>query len=236
MLASTAFLHTRASSPVTRNARGGEQSGIFQASAKAPEAASKGDGKGLETLVTAFFGGVVGLGVAVAKTIESMVNKKAEKPVWHPSQEVGNIYPIGYFDPLKLAKDEKKFRQFRIAEIKHGRVAMMAAAGAVVQHYVKLPPFKELPSGVQVLQSTEGQIAFGSLVAACGLVELYVWRQADDKEPGNFGDPANWTQTGLGGGAYNEENREREIVNGRFAMPPSFDWLPEAITCDIGNL
>ena len=29
--ASTAFLHTRASSPVTRNARGGEQSGIFQA-------------------------------------------------------------------------------------------------------------------------------------------------------------------------------------------------------------
>lgn len=24
--------------------------------------------------------------------------------------------------------------------------------------------------------------------------------QAEDKEPGNFGDPANWAQTGLGGG------------------------------------
>ena len=43
-------------------------------------------------------------------------------------------------------------------------------------------------------------------------------------------------RSGLRLGAYNEENREREIVNGRFAMPPSFDWLPEAITCDIGNL
>ena len=58
--------------------------------------------------------------------------------------------PLGYFDPAGLCKkgDEATFRQLRAAELKHGRVAMMAAVGAVAQHYVKFPGFESVPSGL----------------------------------------------------------------------------------------
>ena len=76
----------------------------------------------------------------------------------------------------------------------------MAAAGMVAQHFVRLPPLKDVPSGVMALQSTQALVASAVLVAACGYLELKVWKQDEDKEPGNFGDPAKWSQTGLGGG------------------------------------
>lgn len=164
-------------------------------------------------------GGVVGLVVAAGTALQGILNPKEAPKPWHPSQEPGNLQPVGFFDPLNFVKeDEKNFRKFRTAEIKHGRVAMMAAAGAVVQHYVRLPGLQDVPSGLAALQSTPGQIGAAVLFAACGVMELYVWKQDDKKEPGNFGDPAKWSQTGLGGGSYSVEMRDRELVNGRFAM------------------
>lgn len=44
------------------------------------------------------------------------------------------IYPGGVFDPLKLASDDSdRTRQLREAEIKHGRLAMVAFFGFGVQ-------------------------------------------------------------------------------------------------------
>merc|ERR1712008_92293 len=64
-------------------------------------------------------------------------------PPFNPSKQVGAMAPLGFFDPLGFAKvgDKKGFNNLRAAEIKHGRVAMMAALGAVVQHFVKFPGF-----------------------------------------------------------------------------------------------
>lgn len=212
------FLQLRAHrGQITRHARGGEEVDI-KVKGETAQLTEEPKSSGVD-LLGLVLGGVVGLAVAAGKAVESFLNKKVIN-VWHPSQEPGAAEPVGFFDPLKLATTEEKFRQFRIAEIKHGRVAMMAAAGAVVQHYVKLPFLKDVPSGLAALQTTQGQIGAAALFLACGYVETKLWTQAEDKEPGNFGDPANWAQTGLGGGTYSVENRERELFNGRFAMTP----------------
>merc|ERR1711975_199412 len=107
--------------------------------------------------------------------------------------------------------DEAGFRNLRAAELKHGRVAMMAAVGAVVQHYVKLPGFEKVPAGLSAVTSEPGSYGFAALFLLSGAMELAVWTQDEKKEPGNFGDP-------VGLGQYTEDMRNKELNNGRMAM------------------
>ena len=52
------------------------------------------------------------------------------------SAELVAMEPIGFFDLLGFSKgDEATFKFLRATEIKHGCVSMMAAVGAVAQHY-----------------------------------------------------------------------------------------------------
>ena len=50
---------------------------------------------------------------------------------FEPSAYPGVTAPLGFFDPLGFTKDvsEKQFRLYREAELKHGRVAMLAVTG-----------------------------------------------------------------------------------------------------------
>jgi hypothetical protein len=132
---------------------------------------------------------------------------------FNPAYQIGVTEPLGFFDPAGFCKrgDEKGFRQLRTAEIKHGRVAMMAALGAVVQHFVKFPGFQGVPSGLAAVNSPPGSYGTILLFAVAGALELGVWTEQEDKAPGNFGDP-------LGLNNYSEDMRNRELNNGRAAM------------------
>ncbi|CAE7825245.1 FCPB, partial [Symbiodinium sp. CCMP2456] len=132
---------------------------------------------------------------------------------FNPAFQIGVTDPLGYFDPLGFCKqgDEKTFRSMRTAEIKHGRAAMMAALGAVVQHYVKLPGFEKVPAGLDAVNVAPGSYGFIALFLISGVLELAVWTESDKKAPGDFGDP-------LGLNKYDEEFRNRELNNGRAAM------------------
>merc|ERR1712046_484058 len=46
---------------------------------------------------------------------------------------VGDCKPLGYFDPFGFSKDASPatMKKFREAELKHGRVAMLACAGMI---------------------------------------------------------------------------------------------------------
>ncbi|CAE8703562.1 unnamed protein product, partial [Polarella glacialis] len=57
--------------------------------------------------------------------------------VFDPAVQLGAMAPLGYFDPLSLSSigDEDGFRKSRAAEIKHGRVCMIASLGLVGQHF-----------------------------------------------------------------------------------------------------
>jgi len=133
-------------------------------------------------------------------------------PPFQPSKQIGAMAPLGYFDPLGFAKegDEASFRKLRVAELKHGRVAMMASVGLLGQHFIRFPFFEKAPAGLKALGSGEGVLGFLAIFVACGFLEL-AWREEDYREAGNYGDP-------FGVKMYNEEMRTKEISNGRFAM------------------
>mmetsp|Transcript_5494 Transcript_5494/g.6254 ORF Transcript_5494/g.6254 Transcript_5494/m.6254 type:complete len:88 (-) Transcript_5494:9-272(-) len=82
----------------------------------------------------------------------------------------------------------------------------------VAQHYWKLPGFENLPSGFSILGKEEGVLGLFALFLVSGCLEN-VWREdpTGAKEPGNFGDP-------FGLQMYTEENRLKELNNGRMAM------------------
>jgi len=134
-------------------------------------------------------------------------------PPFDPAKQPGVTLPLQYFDPAGFCKvgDEDGFRNLRSAELKHGRVAMMAALGAVMQHWLKFPGFEQVPSGIGAVTTPPGTYGLVVLVAAAGAMETFVWTQDPSKEPGNFGDPA-------GIGQYYDEWRNRELNNGRMAM------------------
>ena len=51
---------------------------------------------------------------------------------------LGVTSPAGYFDPLGLAKDQETFDQYRVSELKHGRVAQLAVIGYIVPEIFKV--------------------------------------------------------------------------------------------------
>lgn len=88
---------------------------------------------------------------------------------------------------------------------------MMAALGAIAQPAIKFPGFDEVPAGLGAVTTAPGSYGFAVLFVIAGVLETAVWTEDASKEPGNFGDP-------LGLGQYDEDMRNKELNNGRFAM------------------
>jgi light-harvesting complex I chlorophyll a/b binding protein 4 len=135
---------------------------------------------------------------------------------FNPAMAVGVTAPLGFFDPLGFSKvgDEAGFRKLRTAEIKHGRVAMMASVGAVIQHFVQLPGFESVPKGLGAVASSPGAYGFTALVLISGALELFLWKEDESKEAGDYGNPLS---LGIPLG-WSDDMRNAELNNGRAAM------------------
>jgi len=152
--------------------------------------------------------------VACSNGVIHVIDKVLLPPgKFSPAKQVGVTAPLGFFDPLGFSKegDEAGFRNLRAAEIKHGRVAMMAALGAVFQHFSVSATAPGIPAGLSAVTTAPASYGFAALFLASGALEFTLFKQEDNKEPGNFGDPA-------GLGDYSTDSRNRELNNGRFAM------------------
>ncbi|CAE6924283.1 Cdk2 [Symbiodinium natans] len=154
---------------------------------------------------------------------EAAVEESSEEPAeeaavgFDITKQVGVTAPLGFWDPANLCKgEEEKFLRYRTAELKHGRVAMMAAAGAVFQHFVTFPGFGGVPRGIEAITSGLGGLGFLVLIGLAGYLETGAFEEQDGKEPGDFGDPLGLVEKNVG--QYDTEWRNREINNGRFAM------------------
>jgi len=161
--------------------------------------------------------------MAATATIEATAAVEEETPVpppFDPAAQLGAVAPLGYFDPLGFAKkgDEEGFRKLRAAELKHGRVAMMASIGALGEHFFRFPGFENVKGTFGAMADGSGVLGFVVIFIVSGVLEL-AWQENPSKAPGNFGDPGNFQKLFAAvGGGYSDDIRNKEISNGRMAM------------------
>lgn len=141
--------------------------------------------------------------------------------------EIGALLPTGFFDPLGLAKDIDKptFEKRREAELKHGRIAMLAVVGLVIQDYARLPgsididgtSFESVPNGIDAITAIP---PFGwlQIVIAIGYFELRVWQQRENSTPGDFGFGSRFFGEEINGSEKEIDLKTKEIQHGRLAM------------------
>jgi len=154
----------------------------------------------------------------------------------NPTGLPGDIAPTGFFDPLGLAtgKDAATLKQFREAELKHGRVCMLASVGLLTQEILKNPIGIDGPA-IRHLDILDDKFPeFGEVfILLCAFIEGWsivnkweprsetrglkrVARLRDDSEPGDLEwDPLGWYPTDP---AEQAIIRTKEIQNGRLAM------------------
>lgn len=183
--------------------------------------------------ISATAGAIVGQVKAKRRAKRTVLQAKGVP--FDPTNEVGALQPMGYWDPLHLMKqgfknpegewkDEDTFRQYRMAELKHGRISMLAMLGLWTATVTKFWGFEDIPSGMAALNTSLGGAGMGIIFCAAGCLELGWWKQEDFKEPGNYGwDPLGWLQmpSETGEGMifeYGDDLRNRELNNGRLAM------------------
>jgi len=161
--------------------------------------------------------GSLGLGLMGGSLALVASGKRAvHRSAFDASKQIGATAPLGFFDPLGFSSTEASFNSMRSAEIKHGRVAMMASVGMVFQHYVTFPQLGASPSGVAAIYDEKVLPFTAFLFVLSGALELSFWKE-DKSQPGNMGDPMSLA-SGAMIGDYTEEWRNREINNGRMAM------------------
>merc|ERR1712048_1163192 len=137
----------------------------------------------------------------------------------------GQVKPLLFWDPLKFSEGAVNLPAgrlyfYREAELKNGRVAMLAVLGLALTDALKFHPFYEgaEPYTSPVLSHFTPQMAqhfWPSLAIACGLAEIFGYPDKS-KPPGDLGfDP-------LGLKPTDEKDflelQNKEINNGRLAM------------------
>lgn len=160
--------------------------------------------------------GATGRAAVVRKRGKATATRRAsaeDPPSFDPAGQVGALPPIGYFDPLNLCPkgDRLRFQRFREAELKHGRVAMLASVGLLVPHYITFPGYEKVPNGVAAISTAPASYGWFVLLALAGFMELFVWTSDPGGEAGDYGDP-------LGVNMYDADMRNKELSNGRVAM------------------
>lgn len=146
----------------------------------------------------------------------------ATLPLCEPKDGMTRWDPVGF----TAGANAVNFDKYRAAELKHGRVAMIATVGLVAQHSFKLPyiitpdgfiSLENVPSGFGAISTAPASYAFGLLVLAAGILELGVLSDKG-RAAGDFGDPWGWKKeisyTGLG----EKQLKTYELEHGRLAM------------------
>jgi len=163
--------------------------------------------------------------------ITSRVVKKAV--TLKPEEMAGVDFPTGFWDPFGFSTDCSvgKLLFYREAELKHGRVAMLAAAGILVgeQFHPLFGGNIDLPAYI-TFQFTPLQTFWPAVVAAIAIPETFsvftfqgpeqkepqLWSIKEDRIPGDF----NFDPLGLKPEDPDEfkEMQTKELNNGRLAM------------------
>mmetsp|Transcript_47258 Transcript_47258/g.110326 ORF Transcript_47258/g.110326 Transcript_47258/m.110326 type:complete len:202 (+) Transcript_47258:34-639(+) len=147
---------------------------------------------------------------------------KALPMLSRPEMLTGSMIGDVGFDPIGLSKIDGEYinlRWMREAEIKHGRVCMLATAGwLAVDLGFKLPGDKY--AGLTSLTAHEAMVSTGDMTMMLVLVALLEAKMGPKifeaaGVPGDYG----WDPMGMGKGAKADKDAAlKELKNGRLAM------------------
>ncbi|CAE7497079.1 FCPE, partial [Symbiodinium pilosum] len=141
--------------------------------------------------------------------------------------ELGVQPPVGFWDPLGLARDGdvEAFQRRRSVELKHGRIAMLATMGYITPEIAgKWPGYLDPASGLKFADIPNGLAAI-SKVPAGGWTQILFWmawcevsRGAGSDiasgRPGDFG----WYVLTSADPEAKKKKLNAELANGRLAM------------------
>jgi hypothetical protein len=98
--------------------------------------------------------------------------------------EIGALPPVGFWDPAGLSDgiSQEKFDEYRLAELKHGRVAQLAVLGYIAPEtyrfgYDLIPgelSTNDVPNGLAAVSAIPF-LGWAQIIAFVGCVETYGW-------------------------------------------------------------
>merc|ERR1719263_809419 len=148
---------------------------------------------------------------------------------------VGDCAPLGFFDPLGFSKGASKetMNKCREAELKHGRVAMLACFGMITADGFH-PLFGGKNSANPLLALTQvpklGWLQILTFIMFMEVMGILNSRRPD-YEPGNFLGSSQWETD-----ATWESYQTKELNTGRLAMFASIGTLTHAYITGKGPL
>jgi hypothetical protein len=200
----------------------------------------------LSSRTGAFSGVVLRPNTARPKASRFVVAAGADRQLWLPGSTPpkhldGSLAGDFGFDPLNLGADPNALKWYVQSELVHCRYAMTAVAGILIPSLLKSAGVLQIPEWFDAgVEAQKGSFApFGVLLAVeiilFGFVEAK--RYFDFKKPGSQGEPGSFLglegglkgkENGYPGGIFDplgfsnsstyEENKLKEVKNGRLAM------------------
>ena len=159
------------------------------------------------------------MALALTSTVFAFVPSSPVKPVTTNFKYYGDIAPVGYFDPLKIATKENT-QYLREAELQHGRIAMLAS--------VLIPGFEMMKPdtlGINTLSNMglDSQLPFWYSLAVLEFYRMYTgWNSpfyGDNRKPFSLSkdyQPGNLLR--LNPDKVTQRKYNTELSNGRLAM------------------
>jgi hypothetical protein len=136
--------------------------------------------------------------------------------------------------PLALPslREVSEFKRRREVELKHGRISMFATIGYIWPEYARLPgylspsygiKFADIPNGLGALSKVPA-VGVLQFVAFIGLIEVNVYNENVNDEPGNYGagflalNSIGFVRTSPSDAETRKKKLNAELANGRLAM------------------
>jgi len=165
---------------------------------------------------SAAFVPTVGIRTAAVPTALHSLVAKLDMP--------GSCAPLGFFDPLGFTKDARPetMKKYREAELKHGRVAMLACFGMITaDKYHPLFGGNNSANPLEALTQVPklGWLQILTFIMFMEVIGILNSRRPD-YEPGNFLGTSQW-ETDENWNSY----QTKELNNGRLAMFGSIGML-----------
>uniref|UniRef100_A0A6C0CIB6 Uncharacterized protein n=1 Tax=viral metagenome TaxID=1070528 RepID=A0A6C0CIB6_9ZZZZ len=157
-----------------------------------------------------------------------IINPSVPKPII-----VGSTEPVPNFDPLNFSKDESKLPYLREAELKHGRIAMVASSLMPITELItnekSIHNFDKLPTTAQsLIISSMFMGEFASMIKGWKNPYTNPFELKDDYQPGDFG-------FRIYRNLESDETKDllnKELNNGRMAMIGALGMIVQELVTD----